>query len=459
MTHFLNFHTDWHRFKPKPSDVKQSVLKYLKKHPSRPTGKYLEVYKQALSIVAKKYRLPVKVKPYHIKDVIRRYPHPDRSPGLPYTKQGYRRKDEVPIEKVLSSVHRMKYSRDRIRARCNAVAKTLVSPPDRDKFRLIWVYPMDVTMAECMFAFPLVKAYQAAKGSYAIWCQYGKGDLAHLRTKLPDDVDDEYWWLGIDFKDFDINLTPWLMRDAFGIVYENINFKEYDGWGKPTHPDTLERLFWKQVRFCIDTPVQCPDGETVVKHGGMPSGSGYTNLVDSICSAIMKVFAFLLCTVKYLSKADWEMGDDNLTAVKRKTVDLEKLSKCLLENFGAEMHPDKCEFGKKASFLGYGMQDGMNWRVPVAKYEKLVAQLLLPSVPDRSVKDMIVRANALVLSSFVRGCPEFTQDVISFYSWLNVHPDLVKAIYSRSDIYTRMEYLGIDPGSSWSRILTACGGC
>jgi len=85
MTSFGPFHTEWVRFNPKPNHVTEKLRLYWNTLPSRP---YDSVYSEALYRAEKDYTLVSKIKPYHINDAIRRYPHPERSPGLPHTTNG-----------------------------------------------------------------------------------------------------------------------------------------------------------------------------------------------------------------------------------------------------------------------------------------------------------------------------------------------------------------------------------
>lgn len=301
------FQTKWIRSKPNPTKIKERIQKYFCRRPPRPTNYR---YTSALFKAREAFRLPYRVNPFHVNDVIRHYSHPDRSPGLPYTKEGLRRKDEVDPNRIKWAVHAMKYGIwTKCKTPCNAVAKTAVHPTD-EKLRLIWVYPAHMTFAEGMFAMPLIRAYKQQLGSpYGIWIRYQCGDMRYLRSKkLP-----EYTWLAADWSGFDATVPPWIIRDAFQILLENLDLSRYEFRGIPTDAESLPRLWKTILNYFINTPIKDPDGKVRIKAGGVPSGSYFTNLVDSIVNYI--AMAYLLDQKRYLPSAFYVMGDDVLVAI------------------------------------------------------------------------------------------------------------------------------------------------
>jgi len=305
----------------------------------------------------------------------------------------------------------------------------------KEKFRLIWVYPAHVTFAEGMFAQPLISAYQQRLGSYAIWCKYSHGHMRTIMGLKPKRMH----WLGLDWSGFDTRIPAWLIRDAFAILRKQINWNEYEEWGKPTHPGTLERLWDACVHYFINTPAKFPDGHVEVKCHGVPSGSYFTSIVDSVCSSIMKHYLFIKERVLYSRFCNWEMGDDGLTAVKSETVDLQNISSVAFRVFGAVLNTDKTELGNYVSFLGYRMS---RLGYPLADYDKLVAQLLLPSRPDVCLADFASRARALQLSCFVVGCPVFFNQVQKMLTLIGHHDP--GPPNRRSEYFIRLEHLCLD---------------
>lgn len=420
--------TDWVRFRPRPQHIVAKVRTYFRVLPQRPRN--CPRYEAALLKARKDFTIR-KVKPLHINDSIRHFQHPDRSPGLPYTAQGFKRKDEVDPNIIKQYVHNLKYGiYSKCTTPCNAVAKSMVAKSP--KFRLIWVYPAHMTFAEGMFAMPLIRAYKAHRGTYAIWVQYSNGGLADLQSRLPPD----HTWLGLDWSAFDSSIPAWLIRDAFNILMDQIDMSCYDSWGAPTDSDTLPRLWKRMVDYFINTPVRLPSGKVVRKGQGVPSGSYFTGLVDSVCNAI--VIHYLLSDLSYSHM--WVLGDDCLVAI-RSSLCVPTLASAAAGTFGLCLNIDKSEKGKLVSFLGYRMSAS---GTPMASYDKLMAQLLLPASPDRSIAEFAARARALQLSCFGKGCLRFThevQNVLDTFDITSIDPG---ALHKRDELSTKLEYLGLD---------------
>jgi len=428
------FSTQYVRYNPKPADITAKLKTHFKRLPPRPK---IPAYAEALRRAAQDYKLAHKIHPYHLNDVIRRYPHPERSPGLPYTTEGMRHKYEVPPNRIKSFIHNIKYGHfKRCKTPCNAVAKTVVAK--EPKFRLIWVYPCHMTMAEGMFTMPLVQAYQAKRGSNAIWVQYTRG---HMKTLLSRRIKG-YEWMGLDWSAFDSNVPAWMIRDAFKILRDQLDFSEYQEWGKPTDDATLDRLWNALVHYFINTPVKFPDGHVEVTHDTVPSGSGFTNLVDSVSCSIMKHFLLIYHAIKYQREANWECGDDGKTSVEKGKVNLLEIAHTALKTFGAIMNTEKSELGEHVSFMGYKPGTGLDHGIPQASYTKLTAQLLLPSCPDRSINDFATRIRALQLSCFGIGCRRFLYESQSLLVSMGIpDPD---APHIRSELRTKLEFLNLE---------------
>lgn len=439
------FQTDWVRYHPKPADITNSLRKYF--HPTRPRLNN-EAYAEAIRRTREDYRLGFKVHPYHVNDVIRCYQHPERSPGLPHTTNGIRHKRDVPVSYIKSFVHNLKYGKYRkCTTPCNAVGKSMVGK--QPKYRLIWVYPCHMTMAEGVFAMPLIQAYKSQRKSYAIWLQYSKGGMKYLCSLRKKHAK----WLGLDWSAYDSTIPPWLIRDAFGILREQFDFSQYNDWGKPTDPHTLPRLWDRIVEYFINTPVKFPDGHIEVKHMGIPSGSWFTNILGSTTNSIMKHYLLIMEQIAYSRKNNLELGDDGVVEIFAKHLCLKQFAQRAEKDFGTILNVEKTEFGDYVSFLGYSMGSGAQKGIPLANYDKLVAQLLLPSRPDRSIGDLATRIKALQLSCFGVGNLRFLHESTGLLTRLGIAEPALP--HKRSEEYSKLEYLGLSDWPPLSQVITA----
>nr|UCS96375.1 MAG: RNA-dependent RNA polymerase [Riboviria sp.] len=382
--------TNWRRYQPTLKEIDQKILDYFRSFPSRPDNVN---YQQALLKAREDFSLgPSKPSIRHVNDVIRYYPHPERSPGLPYTKLGIRQKKDVDTNRIRWNIHKLKYREiKKFRTPCSIAAKTVVALPDKDKFRVIWVYPVDMTIIEGMFAQPLIRAYNSrTRIPYAIWYRWHKRDMHLLNSMLTEGTT----WCGLDYSAFDVNVPAWIIRDAFSILKEQLNFKEYEFYGRPTDPETIENLWTEVVKYFINTPAKLKSGKIVVKHSGVPSGSYFTNLIDSVVNSIMIHYILLTLEVRYYDH--FFMGDDCLIRIGKEFKDLDAISRIAQGTFGAKINGDKSEIGRYVQWLGYKLGP----QFPGIDYDKVMAQLLLPSKRDLYPTDIYVRARAIFISSF-----------------------------------------------------------
>jgi hypothetical protein len=303
-----------------------------------------------------------------------------------------------------------------------------------------------MTFAEGMFAMPLIERYLTLKGPYGLWINYSRGDM---RWIIGHRKHASLKWVGLDWSSFDVYPPPWLIRDAFSILRENLNFNRYQVRGAPTHAESLPRLWKAIVKYFIETPIRLPDGEVLKKRCGIPSGSYFTNLIDSIINCIVCHAVFMELGYGYSQQARWFMGDDGLL-LTNSDVNLELVAGKARSMFGFELNLTKSEVGEEVNFLGYRMT---KVGYPKAEYDKLMAQLLVPSVPDRSELDFVARAKALQLSCFGLGCWDFTLEVQRYLEGLDLPANFQPKLHHRDELYQKLEQLDLAHWPPLNRVI------
>ena len=175
---------------------------------------------------------------------------------------------------------------------------TLYSP----KIRHVWGKAFHSIILKGMNAAPLIQAYQDAESPMCIGFQYCK-KLPHLIQHVLKSGNEKQAGIGLDVSGFDQSQQPWLIKAAFDILSENISFS-----------DEKAASAWKySTEFFIRTPVVMPEGRMWLKKLGVPSGSYFMELVDSVINHILS---------KYIQLRIWGetfktyvLGDDSLIGI------------------------------------------------------------------------------------------------------------------------------------------------
>jgi len=108
----------------------------------------------------------------------------------------------------------------------------------------------------------------------------------------------------LDFSGFDASLSNSLIRDAFSILETHLELNDDDG-------ELLSRI----VDDFIHTRIVTPDGDMYRVHGGVPSGSSFTSLVDSVCNLLVVLYTWIRITGRAPGSDQlWILGDDVIIA-------------------------------------------------------------------------------------------------------------------------------------------------
>jgi hypothetical protein len=132
--------------------------------------------------------------------------------------------------------------------------------------------------------------------------------------------------LGIDFSGYDRRMPASLIRQSFDIL-------------RDLFPSARHLVDWLEMNF-IEVDLLTPHGLLDGKDGGVPSGSGLTNLVDSLCQLLL---FFEVCDrLKVKPGPRTIMGDDGVWTF-RPVPDLDEIAS-VLDDYGMEANPAKQSF-------------------------------------------------------------------------------------------------------------------
>lgn len=238
-----------------------------------------------------------------------------------------------------SKAESLSYSFDReqqVRSGCKAPNPCVAFKRTQanNKTRLVWGYPLEMTIMESRFARPLIEQFLSSRTTMAF------GLMKHeLGTYLEYNVNRNKHVLSLDYSKFDSSIPASLIQAAFQILaswFTEDDRREY-GW------DDI-------IRYFVCTPIVMPDGHlyTGKKHG-VPSGSYFTQLIDSIVNTML-IGAF---GYAFKEKTHWRsfyvLGDDCILGVERDH-DLKQIAQ-FFSHYGIKLNALKS--GKDAlEFLG-----------------------------------------------------------------------------------------------------------
>jgi len=189
---------------------------------------------------------------------------------------------------------------------CLATQRGGLSEVSDPKTRLAWIYPAEMLMVEGLYAPVMYREFEKMPNGPML---IGKSSQ-RLFTEWVAGARDGMKLYGLDFSKFDCRVPAWLIKIAFDILHSNVDWLHWRG--KPTSKRSRQkwRNVWDgMVWYFINTPILMPDGRMFRKYRGVPSGSWWTQLVDSVVNYILVEYmaACQNVTIKSLKV----LGDDS----------------------------------------------------------------------------------------------------------------------------------------------------
>jgi hypothetical protein len=318
-----------------------------------------------------------------------------KSPGLPYRLQGYKTKGEVldnpeNLKEINITWQQIGYGVPIELPDVACYGRAVIAERGVDKIRATWGYPMSVYLEEARFFYPILehlKTMDNPKIAYGV--ETNRGGMDFISTML-NALPNKPRMMG-DWKKFDKNVPAWLIRDAFNILKEWIDFEHVlDSEGKIWHvrPNRTNRRWRAMIDYFINTPVRLSNGERFIKYGGVPSGTCFTNIIDSIVNMIKMRYITYQLTGE-LPLADIYLGDDSLI-IFSKLINLSDLKEIASYEFGSEFNDSKSFITTKdfnVQFLGYFNMSGE----PHKPLDTILASAMYPEHAVRHKLDTVTR--------------------------------------------------------------------
>jgi len=210
------------------------------------------------------------------------------------------------------------------------------------KTRLVWGYPLDMTMIEAKYAVPLIKKFKRIDTPIC----YGKYRF-HLGMQLNYQLDGRNV-VSLDYSKFDSTVPAELILVAFNILwtwFDQISVREIE---------IIEDYF-------INTPIVMSDGHLYSgKNHGIPSGSMFTNLVGSIVNFILLTALSERLNFHFTAERGFVLGDDSIFSTNS-DVNIYQISQ-IMKEYGMNINTTKSEVRRRDQpyhFLGFYWDKGL----------------------------------------------------------------------------------------------------
>lgn len=227
-----------------------------------------------------------------------------------------------------------------------------------NKTRLVWGYPLEMTIMEARFARPLIQRFKRHATPMAFGmskCELGAKLYAYFKNQPGRTV-------CLDYSKYDSTLSASMIRQAFRVLATWFSEEDRD------------RLGWDIiVEYFVSTPIVMPDGHLYTgKRHGVPSGSYFTQMIDSICNVALCYALQHACGVKFNDRSLYVLGDDVIVQVTS-PVELERWAD-KLASWGLILHDDEKTVVDEIHFLGAFWEKGK----PDAPIDELVKKACFP---------------------------------------------------------------------------------
>lgn len=227
-----------------------------------------------------------------------------------------------------------------------------------NKTRLVWGYPLEMTIMESRFARPLIDIFKSKSTPMAFGMT--KSELGAKLHRYFEDQ--EGTTVCLDYSKYDTTVSATMIRKAFQILSTWFSREDREdlGW------DTM-------VNYFVTTPIVMPNGHLYTgKTHGVPSGSYFTQMIDSIINVALCYALRSRFHLTFGKEQVYVLGDDVIIQTRSK-VDLREWAS-YLSQFGLIIHDDDKTVMDEVHFLGAVWTKGK----PDAPIQELTKKAVFP---------------------------------------------------------------------------------
>lgn len=315
------------------------------------------------------YRPKLDVLPFSPETISKITSNPSGSAGL--TAYGCTKAESQTraLERGLQTLHK-----DKKPEPCLAFKRTQFN----GKTRLVWGYPYSMTAIEGLVAYPLIQVFKRGCTPMAFGIQSGA-----LGTKIVVASYHHEWCYSIDMSQFDATIMKELIHISFRILRTWFDMDQVE----PVSGLTVREIFKVIEQYFTYTPIVMPNGMIYFgKDHGVPSGSFFTQMVDSVVNVILAGAMSSRFSLNVSRSEIFVLGDDLMFWSNRK-VSLDKLAEYVNSKFGVKMHGSEkshiYHYDEKLHFLGRDWDNGL----PGLDPEEITMRMVSPENFRRYSKD------------------------------------------------------------------------
>lgn len=287
----------------------------------------------------------------------------------------------------------------------------------KEKTRLVWMVPLEMTIIEALVARPLIDYFKNTEHVMTF------GDYSHeVGARMRRSASNCKCHYSLDYSQFDSTIGPLFIKYAFNALrtWFDMDDEIYEGVNLGLVFDRIEKYF-------ISTPIVMPNRGSkfptmvVGKKGGVPSGSYFTQIVDSFVNTALIYAASARFNLGLKDSNVYVLGDDCLFFCNKYDDTLLQRISSFLSTFGFKLNPDKGSHGFATDNLEYL---GRTWRngFPIRQFKEIVRGVLYPENYRRYSDQRGVRQkqalsvlNSYLLTSYCEDLPVGAEAFSSVY--------------------------------------------
>ena len=256
------------------------------------------------------------------------------------------------------------------------------------KTRLVHMIDIYQVYGETKFARPIQEAMAKMP-----WYAGGKADNV-IDACMRDMRKYGGYWLSIDYSKYDQSIPGWLIYEAFDVIRAAFDDEDFD-----------DELFRICVNDFIHKVFMDGKGRLIEAHKGVPSGSMFTQIIDSIVNRLMVSTYLNTLNLRWYNMII--MGDDNVIFTPER-INKAQLASYLKHNFDITVNEDKGgegDYTDNIEFLSRYWTPLGAYRNPII----LISKLLYPE-KHRNYKDA---GPDIIIDAYIRTFPAGMMDLVS----------------------------------------------